>query len=510
MKFFALLSLFFAFVAAASALPSQNVGLFKKLPVLADIGQKVDIQVPQQYELQGNIFQVAEYVAYQFSQAQKLGYTGEQVSNYLVEQGFPQVVAEYLAQQYEAGLDQTYFQTPYQMFNYYYNSGVSQEAQKYLAEQIALAYQLYINYLAQYGEGAYQQQYPGVPQTISQYVLQQGKYYNQNGVSYSTVQYSSAQLLQAKQYAQIALQYFAKGQVQQQAYQSVYEQLAKAVELVEKIQTLPVSYQTKQQFIPYYAAQYYSQFVLQVYQYLQNAYQSTVSQSQVFPQYFVQQVQFAYLAAHKAYQTYQFKQSNSGFQGTFNTNLAAINSNQFYGSNQISGNTGTFQVVQAAKSLVQYVQELTAQGVVSQEFAYYFIEQLKSVGVYPGQYQQLMLTFENLYHYVQNSSVPVQVMQYLKLQIQSVLQTLQRYQFQPQAQYSPVQGLIQSYFNKNYQYPSSQSQYQYGPYSTYANARPYSLPSYQYGLYGPQNLPYKSTVGSYVPFQFQGNYPYVY
>lgn len=478
------LALFFAFVAAASALPTQNVGIFEH------IGQKNDIQVPQQYEHQGNIFQVAEYVAYQFSQAQKLGYTSEQVSKYLMEQGFPQVVADYLAQQYEAGLDQTYFQTPYQMFHYFYSSGVSQEAQKYLAEQIAHAYQLYMNYLAQYGEEAYQHQYSGVPHTISQYVLQHGKYYNQNAVSYLTVQYALKQLLQAERYAQNALQYFAKGQISQQVFQSVYGQLTKAVESMENIESFPLLHQ---QYLPYYAAEYYSQLVQQVYQNLQKAYQSTVSQNQILPQLFVQQVQFAYFAAQKAYQTYQFKQIHSSFQGPFNTNIAAFKPNQVY------GNTATFQVVQTAKSLVQYVQELATQGVVSQEFAYYFMEQLKLVDVHSEQYQKLISIFENLHHYVQSTDVPMHVMQYLKEQIQFVLQTLQ-----PQGQYSPAQGLIQSYFNKNYQYPSMQSQYQFRPYSTYANARPYS--SYQY-MYGQQNLPHKSTVGSYVPYQFQGNYP---
>lgn len=150
----------------------------------------------------------------------------------------------------------------------------------------------------------------GVSKPFTQYVNQQGRYYSQREYSDFAAESSYQHLQQAEQYAQNALEYFANSNVQQQY---IYHQLQQGLVYAQKGQSLYQSYEHS--FVPNYAAQHYEQLAEQAYQHFFSAYQYIQEQGQVnFPQYLVQQIQYAYLAAQRAYQTYQ---RSDYYQGSY-------------------------------------------------------------------------------------------------------------------------------------------------------------------------------------------------
>ncbi|XP_066248569.1 uncharacterized protein [Euwallacea similis] len=548
------LAILFALVACASAVPPTDrnvvVSTPEKVVVVAET-----YNVPQQkgfahfgqysgnqFGSQGdNIYQVAQYIAYQFKYAQQQGYTAAEFSEYLLQQGFPHVVAEYLSKQYEAGESEPYFQSPYQIFQYYYTQGVNEETLQYLTQQITKAFKLFQNFLAQNGQKVSEQKFPGVPHTISQYVLEQGKYYNENAVTYLVAQHAYQQLQQAQQYAQNALEYFTNGQISQEAYRYLFEQLQQGIHYIRNIQ---VYHNYQQNYLPYYAAQYYTLQAQEAYQFFQNAYQFIQEETQsVFPQSFVQQVQYAYFTARKAYQTFQQKE---------------IVSSALY-ENQYQGYSGIYQYVQ---NLLHYIQLQLSQGKISQEFANYMSQQLRFIQQFPygsqHSIQQVQEYFQKILQFVKHQNeIPQYVEQYINQQVQYALQVLQNYYqgYQYYGKYYPKSGsgffqsLYQKYFDKNNQY----SGYQYGPYQSQAYGNQYvhsgpfvsgyqygrsyvpsgNLHGYQYGpsvyqweyvptshyygyQHGPSHFeytsyPYQYQSGSHMPSAtFQNSYPYQY
>ncbi|XP_066150111.1 myb-like protein Q [Euwallacea fornicatus] len=547
------LVILFALVACAFAVPSgRNVVVSTpgKVVVVAEtynVPQQNDFAYfgqhnGNQFGSEGdNIYQVAQYIAYQFRYAQQQGYTGAKVSEYLIQQGFPEVVAEYLGKQYEAGESESYFQSPYKIFEYYYTQGVNEETLQYLAQQITKAFKLFHNFSTENRQKISEEELSGVPHIISQYVLEQSKYYNENAVTYPVAQYAYQQLQQAQQYAQNALHYFTNGQISQEAYRNLFEQLKQGIQYIHNIQM----YQNYQQYyLPYYAAQYYSLQAQEAYQFFQNAYQLIQEYDQsVFPQSFVQQVQYAYFTARKAYQTFQQKQ--------------IVSSDSF--GRQYEGQSGIYQYIQ---NLKQYIQLQLSQKNISEELASYIFQQLRFIQQYPygSQYsvQQVQERFHNILHYVKQQKGILQfIEQYINQQVRYALQVLQHYnqgyqyygQYYPKSESGFFQSLYQRYFDKNNQ-PSG---YQYGPYQSqsYRNHYVYSGPyvsGYQYGrsyvpsgnLYGYQydpsvyhlenvpssnyydyqygpsyfqhaSHPYHYQSGSYLPSAtFQTSYPYQY
>jgi len=500
-----------ALVAFAAAVPLQTTPQVPNQVVGGFFGQ--------QNGSLGNIYQVAQYIAYQFNQFQQLKYTPVQVTEYLLEQGFPQNVANFFAQQYETGLTLPYFQAPYLIFQYFYEQGVPQEVEQYIAQQIGKVYQLFQNYYSQNGQQAYEQVYSGVPVPFSQFIIEFGRYYNQNGVTSSSASYAYQQLLLSEQYIQNIFQYFQTQQrSQQQVYQYIYNQLESALRSIQTAKSIYQSYQSYNQFyVPYYAVQYYGVQTQQIYQYLQNVYLYIQQQQYVFPQYVTQQVQQAYFAALNAYQAYQPRQYLYG-QGLQ------------YEAQSYQYNYG--QVYQYVQYLLQYVQQQVAQGVITQEYASYIIQQLELIqqAVQSGYvstngngYQQIFQYYQNILRYIQNNSiVPQYFIQYFTQRIQFVLQLLQG------VQQRNFGGYFSRYFNQSPSYVpstySSSSNYGYGSYnpsygsynSNYGYQGPYtssygygsSSYPYQYGSYG--SYGYKGLQNVGYPYSFNyGRYPYV-
>lgn len=464
-----------ALVAFAAAVPLQTTPEVPNQVVSGFFGQ--------QNGSLGNIYQVAQYIAYQFNQFQQLKYTPAQVTEYLLEQGFPQYVASYFGQQYETGLNLPYFQAPYLIFQYFYEQGVPQEVEQYIAQQIGKVYQLFQNYYSQNGQQAYEQVYSGVPVPFSQFISEFGRYYNQNGVTSSSASYAYQQLLLSEQYIQNIFQYFQTQQVsQQQVYQYIYNQLESALKYIQTAKSIYQSYQSYNQFyVPYYAVQYYGVQTQQIYQYLQNVYLYIQQQQFLFPQYVIQQVQQAYFAALNAYQAYQPSQ-------------------YLYGQGRQNQRQNFGQVYQYVQYLLQYVQQQVAQGVITQEYASYIIQQLELiqqvvqsgyVSTSGSGYQQIFQYYQNILQYIQNNGiVPQYFIQYFTQRIQFVLQLLQG------VQQRNFGGYFSKYFNQSI----------YGSYvpSTYSSSF-----NYGYGSYNPNYGSYNSNYGSYGPYT-SSSYPYRY
>ncbi|KAH1020231.1 hypothetical protein HUJ04_009935 [Dendroctonus ponderosae] len=256
------------------------------------------------YGYQGNSFVVPEYIAYQFSQAQKAGYTPAQVVAYLLERGYPEYVAHYLAEQYEAGLSKPYFQSPYEIFRYFYKQGINDNVREYINQQISQVYQQ--SQIGINGQQIYGQKFLNVPVPFSQYVVQQRNYFNQYEKIFSGAK-SAYQLLQlVEQHVQNAIQILSNGYYQQSEHQYIYQKLVHGLGFLKNGKEVYQTYQNYQEkYIPYYVAQYYAQQAALVYKYLQETYQYIEGKEIYLPQQFVQELLVAYEAAQKAYQAYQ-------------------------------------------------------------------------------------------------------------------------------------------------------------------------------------------------------------
>ncbi|CAG9765119.1 unnamed protein product [Ceutorhynchus assimilis] len=419
----------------------------------------------------GNLFQVTQHVQDQFHHAQQLGYNGAQVANFLLKQGYPRTVVNYLVQQYEAGLDQPFLQSSEHLFQ---QQGVQQQGQ---------------------------------------------------GVSYFNVQYSHVQLQRVLQYVQTALKFFVNQQV---SNQYVFQQLQQVVQHIQQIQSVQsltesqvaVVYQilnNLHQFVMQQGEQLPQLFVQQIesaYLAAQQAYQIFNHQesqvvSSLYYQQLLQQIRsiqqylhaqtvtpqlgFISLQLNQAYQIYfnaqlmsqkahfmqplnliVVRQLNKAYQslntayllaqqnglpivGQLQNALAVAQRLQLNGSSQYNGisqsQVGVSQAHQYGVELVHYVEQQVAQGVLSQVHASYILQQLQQIqyAVSQAQVQQYL---QNVHQYVQQQiDISPVVVQHISQQIQLVLQSMTTGQFQGQ---NYVQTLVQRYFNGPQQYSAVQ------------------------------------------------------
>lgn len=306
---------------------------------------------------QGNSFDVPEYVAFQFSLAQKAGYTPAQVVAYLLEQGYPDYVAQYLGEQYAAGLSKPYFESPYEIFRYFYNQGISDNIREYINQQIAQVYQQDTN----------GQQYLNVPVPFSQYVVQQRYYFNQYEKIFSGAQYAYQQLQLVEQHVQNAIQIFSNAHHQQSEHQYIYLQLLQGLVVLKNAKEIYQTYQSYQEnYIPYYVAQYYAQQAALVYKYLQQTYQYIEGKQIDLPQQFVQELLVAYETAQKVYLAYQPSFFSDVYQTTIDQpsglNYGKTPSSSFYynygpySSSYLYGSYGPYKQTYGYSGLSSYPQ----------------------------------------------------------------------------------------------------------------------------------------------------------
>ncbi|CAG9765116.1 unnamed protein product [Ceutorhynchus assimilis] len=343
-----------ALVAFAAAVPmreTHEVSTYQYLP-------------EARFYQQGNAYSyhVPQFIAYQFHQAQQLGYTPIQVQNYLLEHGFPRFVAEYLSQQYGLGLNQTYFQSPYEIYQYYYKlTDMPQEVKQYILQQVESR----------------------VSQPFHQYFLEQGKM----NFSYVQARFIYQQLLEAQQYIQRALQYYKQENMSFET--QIYEQLQQVLAYIEKAMVVYRTFENVEQYqIPYYVAQYYVMQMKQAYQYFQTVYQF-IGHQQTLPQYFVQQLQYAYMSFQKAYQ-YQYLGGNQF---------------QYYGSSQ----------QQYYKQIIEYIENIQQYIQAHPQADYYYISQ---------QLNFAYRYFQTAYQFWQKGYMAQPMAQYAEKQLQQAYQYL--------------------------------------------------------------------------------------